>query len=200
VFIELTEILKCPRDHGESYLVAAPMAMDGRRIVRGAVGCPECHAEYPIVDGVVYFGPRATAPAETPAPAGPVYGADGLAAMLNLGGPGGYAALVGRAARVGSDLLALVPGVHVVAVNPPPGVMPQAMLSVLECPHGLPLKTAQLRAVALGADQAGEPWLGEALRVLLPGLRLVIEDEAAAPAGVAELARGAGMFVGVRER
>ncbi|HXY70165.1 MAG TPA: hypothetical protein VEH62_11995 [Gemmatimonadales bacterium] len=201
MFIELTEILKCPRDHAESYVVAAPIAMDGRRIVRGVVGCPECRAEFPVVDGVVYFGAPDRAPAAAAAPAaGPEYDAAALAGFLGLEGPGGYAALVGRAARHGPALPALVPGVHVVAVNPPAGVAPGSALSVLRCPGGLPFKTRHLRAVALGADHAGGPWLAEAARVLLPGLRLVVEDEGARAAGVTELARGAGMFVGSLDR
>jgi len=53
-----------------------------------------------------------------------------------------------------------------------------------------------MRAVVLGADAAVEPWLAEGVRVLLRGLRYVVEDEHASPAGVAELARGAGLFVG----
>lgn len=199
MFIELTEILRCPRGHPESYLVAAPITMDGRRIVRGAVGCPECRAEFPIVDGVTYFGPPGR-PSGAPAPgaAAPEYDAAGLAAFLGLEGPGGYAALVGRAARHGPEIVGLVPGVHFVAVNPPAGVAPGAALSILVCPGGLPIKSSHVRAVALGADHAGGAWLAEASRVLLPGLRLVVEDESAGPQGVAELARGAGMFVGTR--
>jgi len=199
VFIELTEILRCPHDHPESYLVAAPIAMDGRRIVRGVVGCPECRAEFPIIEGVAYFGPPARGGAARSRDAGgPGYDAAALLAFLGLDGPGGYAALVGRTAGLGPQIAALAPGVHLVAVNPPAGVAPQASLSVLECPGGLPFKSAHLRAVALGADHAGGGWVTEAARVLLPGLRLVVEDEGAAPEGVAELARGAGMYVGTR--
>ncbi len=198
MFIELTEILRCPNAHAESYMVAAPLVMDGRRIVRGVVGCPACQAEFPVVDGVAFFGPPGGRAPAVAAAAGPEYDASGLAAFLNLDGPGGYAALVGRAARLGAEIAAATPGVHFVAVNPPAGVRPGPMLSVLESPRGLPIKSAQLRAVILGADHAGAPWLAEAARVLLPGLRLAVEDEHAEVDGVTELARGAGMFVGTR--
>ncbi len=50
--------------------------------------------------------------------------------------------------------------------------------------------------MALGADHAAPPWLAEAKRVLLPGLRLVVEDERASSEGLTELARGAGLLVG----
>ncbi len=213
MFIELTEILHCPRDHAESYLVAAPIVMDGRRIVRGVVGCPECQAEFPIVDGVAYFGEVALQPVPAgragaaaspvrgaPSAPAPDYDVGGLAAFLSLEGPGGYAALVGRAARFGPRIVEVLPGIHFVAVNPPSGIAPAAMLSVLESPRALPFKSSTLRAVALGAEHAGAAWLAEAARVLLPGLRLVVEDERASPEGVSELARGAGLFVGAKNR
>jgi uncharacterized protein YbaR (Trm112 family) len=231
LFIELTEILRCPRGHAESYLVAAPIAMDGRRIVRGVIGCPECHAEFPIVDGVGYFGagetrrgsggppgragllpsaagplparpggpPRARDDATGARPrAAPEYDAAALAAFLDLDGPGGYAVLVGRAARLGATIVEQVPGVHFVAVNPLPGVHEAPALSVLRSLRALPFKSASVRGVALGADHAAEPWLGDAVRILLPGLRLVVEDERASPEGVSELARGAGVLVGAK--
>ena len=218
MFIELTEILRCPNDHPESYVVATPIVMDGRRIVRGVVGCPECRAEYPIVDGVAYFtDARASAARDGPARSGglrpsedgappavaggsiagtPDYDAAALATLLNLSGPGGYAVLAGGAGRLGAALFATAPGVHLVAVNPPAGVAPSLMLSVLRCPAGLPLTSASVRGVALGADLATPPWLAEARRALLPGLRLVVEDERASSEGLSELARGAGLLVG----
>jgi uncharacterized protein YbaR (Trm112 family) len=197
VFIELTEILRCPRDHPESYLVAAPIAMDGRRIVRGVIGCPECRAEFPIVDGVAYFAERPKA-AQPPA-SSPPYDVAALTAFLNLGGPGGYAVLVGAAARFGAEIVAAVPGVHFVAVNPPPGMGAGPSLSVLVA-AALPFKSSAVRAVALGAGHADAPWLREATRILLPGLRLAVEDERAGPDGVSELARGGGLFVGEKLR
>jgi len=226
LFIELTEILRCPRDHAESYVVAAPIAMDGRRIVRGVIGCPECKAEFPIVDGVAYFVEEARDEPREPAGGGavvegkddgtparpaarpgaqprspmPDYDAAALIAFLSLDGPGGYAALVGRAARFGPEVAALLPGVHIVAVNPPAGVGPLPTLSLLASARRLPFKSATLRAVALGADHAAGPWLGDAVRVLLPGLRLVVEDERASPEGVSELARGAGLLVATKDR
>jgi hypothetical protein len=192
VFIELTEILRCPGGHPESYLVAAPIAMDGRRIVRGGIGCPVCRAEFPIVEGVAYFAERPKAAAAPPASP---YDVAALAAFLNLSGPGGYAVLVGAVARFGADLACAIAGVHFVAVNPPPGVAPAPALSLLVA-ASLPFRSASVRAVALGADHTGAAWVGEAARILLPGLRLVVEDERASPEGVSELARGAGLFVG----
>ncbi len=107
--------------------------------------------------------------------------------------------LAGGAARHAAGLADAVPGVHVVAVNAPAGVTPGPAVSLLVAPRGLPLKSASVRAVALGSDHAAPPWVEEAVRILLPGLRLVVEGDRAAPAGVAELARGAGLFVGSKD-
>jgi hypothetical protein len=220
VFIELTEFLRCPKDHEEAHAVCLPLEMAGRDVVRGVVGCPVCLAEYAIVDGVADFAERTSAPGHrgTDAPAhqrtdaprnesgAPVPRCPGaspgaltapaLATILDLRGPGGFLLLAGAAARLGADLAALVPDVHVVGANAPEGALRTPGCTFLRTPGRLPLTTSSMRAVVLGADTAVEPWLAEGVRVLLRGLRLVVEDERASPAGVAELARGAGLFVG----
>jgi len=170
--------------------------MDGRRVMRGILGCPECQAEFLITDGVVHFsGPPAPAPlSPLPSP----LTADAARTFIDLRGPGGYVLLVGDAGRLGPALAELLERVHVVGVNPPAGVLPTAGFSVLRSPDGLPVKRRSMRAVVIGADAAGPPWLDAALDTVLPGLRAVIEDEAAAPSGFGELARGAGVVVGER--
>lgn len=194
MFIELTDMLRCPGAHEESYLVLVPDTMDGRRVVRGTLGCPECRNEYPIVDGVAEFG----TPAAVPVPPVPAYDADALTAFLDLQGRGGYVALCGTAARYAHGLAERVPGVHVTAVNAPGDVNPGDAVSMLRCAGALPFKTRHLRAVVLGADCADAPWVAEAVRVLLPGLRLVIESDTVDAPGTADLARGAGILVAER--
>jgi len=192
--------------------VLAPHAMEGRRVLRGVLGCPVCQAEYPIVEGVAEFGAAAARrlggqaagaidgrpgfqPPSRLAAQPPAYDADALLVFFDLAGPGGYVCLVGGAARHAAGLGAAAAGVHVVAVNPPDAVTPSEAVSVLRAADALPIKARQVRAVALGADHAAAPWLDEAVRVLLPGLRLVVEDDAAQPAGTSDLARGAGLLV-----
>lgn len=194
MFIELTEALRCPRPHEESYLVCVPSLMDGRRVLRGALGCPACHAEYPVVDGIAWFAPPGE---EVPPAAAPgALTAEAVRTFLDLQGRGGYVLLLGGAGRVGPALAALLPGVHVFGVNPPPDVGPSAEFSVLRSPRGLPVRRASTRGVVVGSDAAGEPWLAAAALTLLPGLRMVVEDEQAEPPGILALARGAGAFVG----
>lgn len=228
MLLELTEVLRCPRDHEESFVVCVAYASEGRHVVRGVVGCPHCQAEFPIREGILDLterpgdegrgaapgergrggdaeastpGAQPGVPASLPEHEGAAAGsltAEALATFLDLRGPGGYVLLAGGVTRLAAAFAALVPGVHVVAVNPPPGLAPAAGCSWIVSPRGLPLKASQVRGVALGADCAGPPWPAEAARVLLRGLHLVIEDERASPDGVAELARGAGVFVGAK--
>jgi hypothetical protein len=195
MFIELTESLRCPRDHDEGYLVCVPAAVDGRDVVRGGLGCPRCGAEYPILDRVAWFAPPE--PVAAASAAGPLT-ADAAATFLALEGAGGYVLLVGTAGRLGAALAPLVPGVHLVAVNPPADVAATAALSVLRSPRALPVRGHAMRGVVVGADAVRAGWLDAAAATVLTGLRVVVEDDRASPGGITELARGAGVFVGER--
>jgi len=217
VFLEVTEILRCPRAHDESFVVCVAYAMDGRQVARGVIGCPVCQAEFPITDGVARFDApaagegaapgQAAARTDEPQPGLPGAGPqrrsaaapltpEAAATFLALEGRGGFVLLAGGAARLARDLAALVPGVHLLCVNAPPGAERVPDCSYFVAPDGLPVRTAVVRGVVLGADCAAEPWLAEGVRVLLHGLRLVAEDERASPTGIVELARGAGVVVG----
>ena len=201
MLLELTEILRCPRDHEESFVVCVAHRTEGRQVASGVVGCPVCLAEFPIRDGELDFtagGPPLEQQGAAALPAKGPLTAEALATFLDLRGPGGYVVLAGAAGRLAPALTALVPGVHHVVVNAPPDAGRSADCSYVSCPDRIPVKAAQVRAVVLGADCAGAPWPAEAARVLLRGLRVVIEDERASPDGISELARGAGVFVGER--
>ncbi|HJS48133.1 MAG TPA: hypothetical protein VJ773_09135, partial [Gemmatimonadales bacterium] len=126
MFIEVTDLLRCPADHAEAYLVLLPEAMDGREVTAGRLGCPVCHAEYAVREGVAELGPPPAVQAGTPRLDG-----GGVAALLGVEGPGGYVALVGGAAVDWPAAAALLEGVHLVAVNPPGGIGPAPGLSVV---------------------------------------------------------------------
>jgi hypothetical protein len=202
VHIELTEMLRCPEDHREEFLVLSTGEMSGRMVQSGLVGCPVCHREYQVVNGVVDFGsgtpttpPSAGAAGSGGAPPDPAT----LQAILDLSGPGGFVVLVGDAAHHAVGLAALMGGIHFVGVNAPAGVEELPVLSLLRCGTGIPLRAGVARGVVVGADAVGAPWLGEAHRVLLRGRRYVVHAEAAAlPDGVTQLAAGGGLVVGER--
>jgi uncharacterized protein YbaR (Trm112 family) len=198
VHIELTEMLRCPAAHEDSFLVLSTGEMVGRMVRSGILGCPVCHREYPITKGVVQFSdPGRPASPPLAAAQGPRPDAQTLQALLDLSGPGGYVVLVGAAATHAVGLAELMGGIHFVGVDAPPGIVEQPALSLVAGAPGIPLRSAMARSVVLGPDARTPPWLAEAQRVLLRGRRLVVEDAAVTPpAGVTQLAAGQGLWVG----
>ena len=93
MFIELTDHLRCPADHAESYLVLLPDETRERSVRSGRLGCPVCGRTYALSDGVLDLGGGDEAVPETT-----LLTAEALTAFLGLSGPGGYMVLVGRPA------------------------------------------------------------------------------------------------------
>ncbi len=203
MFIELTDHLRCPAPHAESFLVLLPDSVENRQVRSGTMGCPICNATYAIADGVVHFS--AAAPArpgaaphrlgEPPAAPPPVAG---LAAFLGLGGPGGYVGLVGDIAALGRELSSALPGVHFAGINAPAGTEGSDKVSLMEAPS-IPVKARQLRGVVLGAGYGSAPeWIAEGVRVVLPGLRVVGAGPVPERDDLQILAAAEGWWVGVR--
>jgi len=196
MFIELTDHLRCPADHAEAYLVLLPRQMTGRSVIGGMLGCPICLAEYPVQDGILELGaaPPVTdysARADDPS-------AEVLHTFLGLEGPGGFVVLIGDIAREAEALTGLLPGVAMVAVNPPPSVRPTAVISVVHSPV-LPLKQRSVRGLVLGSPEAADAeWRDRAVGAVLPGLRLVGRETAPALAEFELLASAGGWWVGRR--
>lgn len=200
--IELTEMLRCPEPHREEFLVLSTGEMSGRMVRYGVVGCPVCMREYEVVEGVVYFegaGSRereAGGAATSPASRSPLPAPDVIQALLDLGGPGGYVILLGSAARRAVSLAALMGGVHFVGINAPDDVEELPVLSLLRSARVIPLRQGMARGVVVDAELAEPAWLGEAVRVLLRGRRLVVEREEVTAPGARRLASGDGLWVG----
>jgi hypothetical protein len=108
--------------------------------------------------------------------------------------------MVGAPAGRWRDVTTLVPGVGLVAVNPPPDVRGQDAVSVLRGSR-LALKTASMRGVVLGAPFGGDPaWVREAARVVLPGLRVVGEGPTPDAEVIDLMASADGVWVGTAHR
>ena len=198
MFIELTDHLRCPAPHDEAFLVLVPYEMNGRAVWRGVLGCPICQREFRISHGIAVFELHG----RTGSPADPsVSGGSGqvdaaaLVSFLGLEGPGGYLGLFGAAGRFAATLPSVLPGVHLVALNPRDGLSGSDTLSVLRGPSA-PLKTGSLRGVVLGAGMGADPdWQKEAARVTLPGLRMVGEGPPPAVTGIEVLGNADGWWV-----
>ncbi|MDZ4674040.1 MAG: hypothetical protein SGI84_06265 [Gemmatimonadota bacterium] len=190
MFIELTDHLRCPEDHEESFLVLLPGKMEGRLVSEGLIGCPVCHRETRIVAGVADFGG-----APVPRSAPPLT-AEAAHALLGLDGPGGYLALVGGIGAIATSLAALLPGISLVLVNPPADFPDSAVASVVRA-RRLPLKARSMRGIAVPAEFAGTPgWLEAAVDAVLPGLRVVAEGTAPTRNDLTVLAEAGGWWVG----
>jgi hypothetical protein len=196
MFIELTDHLRCPANHDEAFLVLLPDQVEGRSVRTGILGCPVCDRRFELRNGVLDTG---DAPATTRADPGKL-SAEALAPLAGLSGPGGYLVLVGPPAALWREVAELVPGVALVAVNPPPEVVDEPGISVLRGGR-LALKTSSMRGVVLGQPCGGDPaWVQEAARVVLPGLRIVGEGSDPDPETIDLLASAGGVWVGTRRR
>jgi hypothetical protein len=192
MFIELTDHLRCPAEHDESFLVLIPDVTRGRSVAAGLLGCPICHREYRITDGLVDFGAPLV---ETPGPPDAALG-DALGVFLGLEGPGGYLGLIGQAGALAPGLGERFPGVHVAAVNAPAGTAPGPGVSLLRSPR-VPFKSRSLRGLVLSVPFAADDrWQAEAIGAVLPGLRIVGQGDAPAPDRLEVLAEAAGWWVG----
>jgi uncharacterized protein YbaR (Trm112 family) len=198
MFIELTDHLRCPADHDESFLVLLPDRIEGRSVRAGQLGCPVCGRSFDLVEGVFDTGDGPPADAGRSGPSS--LDADALTALVGLGGPGGYLVLVGAVADIWEKVAEANPGVALVAVNPGTEIRDTSGISVLRSGR-IPLKSRSMRGVVLSRPYADDPrWMSEAVRVVLPGLRIVGEG-AAPPGDVIDLmASAGGVWVGVKAR
>ncbi len=197
--ILLTDVLTCPRCGPDFGLILLADAMRDRRVVAGHLGCPNCRSHYPVRDRVVELRVDGGADSGESAPSavdarGGDEAALRLAALMGLAGASGMALVAGPGARHAAAVAALVPELEVIALadaaEPAPIADDARVTPVRASGAGLPFRGG-LRAAALtgGADDAR---LREALRVLAPGARLVVDP---APAGTADALRGLGAEV-----
>jgi hypothetical protein len=195
MFIELTDHLRCPADHAESYLVLLPDELRERSVRVGRLGCPVCGRTYTLTQGVLDLGGGEISLPETT-----LLTAEALTALVGLSGPGGYLVLVGRPAADWPEVARRNRGVGLVAVNPPSDVVDEPGISVLRS-AAIPLKSRSMRGVVLGSPFGGDPhWVREAARVVLPGLRVAGEGPVPDPGALELMASAGGAWVGTPRR
>jgi hypothetical protein len=193
VFIELLDQLRCTNEHEDSWLVAAFHRRDDRYILDATLGCHICFREYPLVNGVAYFG---VTPDDHPRPL--IRPDEELAmraaAFLNarerstlvLGGAWGDQA---------HGVAALLP-MRLFALDPVGAPDDSEQVSVIRSSQGISLAPASVDGVALDPDTATAVNLRSAVRVLRPGGRLLAPVGVPVPEGIGELARDENYWVG----
>lgn len=207
MFIELIDSLRCTNDHADSWLVASIARREDRFVLAGMLGCPVCRREYPIADGIAWFGRTAETRAEHRAAPSAVERGDvadpiareeamRIGAFLSLS-EGATIVLCGEWARRADAVAELMP-LRIFAVNPlPPEAVPQSeAVGIVQSDEGLPFAPGIARGVALDATTATDVNVASAVRVLADGGRLVAPVDTAVPSAVTVLARDESFWVG----
>ncbi|HJU64417.1 MAG TPA: hypothetical protein VJ596_02010, partial [Gemmatimonadaceae bacterium] len=187
-----------------TWLVAASSEMLDRDIVRGVLGCPVCHAEYPITEGIADFRSGVTA-GHGRHVARREHDVDSetlrLAALLDLSSPGGFVVLTGQWATCAATLSMRAERVHVLVMDPVDHakVTSGDRISVALTAGQLPLQPGSARGIALDAPYAAPGQLAAAAEALRGLGRLVAPASALVPQGMRELARDARHWVAERD-
>jgi uncharacterized protein YbaR (Trm112 family) len=191
LYIELIDLLRCPRIHEESWLVAAFHKMEHRFVIEGRLGCPVCASNYVITRGV----------ADLREEQGALFPDDGhaatdatddhatrVAAMLGLIKPGSVAVLVGMDADLAGEIGELSQA-RVIALNSrSPQSRERENVGSVKSGSRFPLAAASVDGVMLDGGSP-ESAVAESLRVLKTGGRLVADAGLALGGSLRELAR-----------
>ncbi|MFL5561703.1 MAG: hypothetical protein ACJ79K_09540 [Gemmatimonadaceae bacterium] len=204
---EFVDTLRCLSIHEESWLVVAADETVGRHVMRGLLGCPVCHARYPIERGIADFANGAVRPIALERDDAGADDAEAdqaaalkLAAMLDLTDSSGYVILVGEWARLGAALREIVP-ILVLAVNAPPDVTMGDGVSGVTTLDRIPVAASSARGIAFappGRNDGDRLELPAALGAVRPDGRVVALASVPEPDGVAIVARDASHWVARR--
>jgi uncharacterized protein YbaR (Trm112 family) len=195
VHVHLIDRLVCPRCGPPFGLILLADRVAESRALAGSLGCPNCRDRFPVEYGFADLRPPPRDPLPEPGalPVRPDSAAAlELAALLGVSEGPAHVLLAGEAVWHAEGLAALVPELEVVAVGAALRSLPEEPgVSRLAAGPALPFRDSALRAVALG-DESAMRWLEEAVRVVVPGGRVVLRGAAA---GTPERARSAGLAI-----
>lgn len=196
MFIELIDTLRCPIDHRDSWLVASIVKRDDRLVREGVLGCPVCAREYPITNGIAWFGATPDDAVERRASHNEIDHAEGAmrAGAFLAPSEGATIALEGSWARYADALAQLVP-LRIFAVNPPVRLEESERVAIIETRLGFPFAPRALQGAALG-ESATADTLASAVRVVADSGRIVAPVTLELPAEVSELARDDAWWIG----
>lgn len=185
MLLTLTDHLTCPGCGPSAGLILLMEHAAERRVAAGALGCPVCRVQYPIVEGVADLrgvagggagGRGDDAAAEEASP--PDVDAVRVAALMGLGSGGGFVLLDGPGAVPAAAGVAAAAAEYEVVVSvggSRPGPWPDGAVSVLLDAGSIPVRSGAMRAVAYVGGAPGEGRLEELVRVCRPTGRLVVD-------------------------
>jgi uncharacterized protein YbaR (Trm112 family) len=197
MFIELLDLLRCPKPHDETWLVASFNNVSNRFVETGTLGCPICSAQYPIENGVADFSAGLSSPSRDARRSAASHNREELAtragAFLDATEPGATVVL-GGAWAYAAEVLSSLAEVRVMALNPEAEVRESASVGLLRVAGEIPLAADSCLGVAVDA------WftpaiVAAALRVVRPGGRVVGPSTMPPPSELAVLAQDADYWV-----
>lgn len=196
MFVEIVDSLRCPRVHEDSWLVLSADVTHDRDVLEGVLGCPVCHAEFPVHNGVAHFedGAEVKLPVSIPPD---TEQAMRLAAFLELTDARGFALLCGEWASHASAV-GLVAPTPLLLVNPANGTSTGGGISALVAVGSVPLAPGS--ALAAAVDAASGISLASITTAVRPGGRILAPASMEVPPGVRELVRDESVWVGELER
>lgn len=191
LYIELIDLLRCPRDHEESWLVAAFHKMEGRFVIEGRLGCPLCSGSYEISGGIAYLRDATASDSPSLEPGQSRETEDEamrIAAMLGLIKPAAVAVLVGMDADIAGEVSELS-NARIVSLNST-SVQSRERENVAAVMSGarFPFAAASVDGVMLERGSSASV-VAECVRVLRTGGRLVADASLSLAGNLRELAR-----------
>ena len=181
--IELIDLLRCPRDHEETWLVAALSAVEDRFVLKAKLGCPVCGATYLISNGVADLR---VGIGHHPDNAGDPSPDDAMriAALLSLTRPGAVILLEGSFAA-SAQQVSEIAECKMIALNPASPAADSESVATVLCDARLPFASGAVG----GAACETEALIQDIPRVLSSGARALLAPNASIPAGMVEVAR-----------
>ncbi len=191
MFIELLDLLRCINSHEDTWLVASFKTVSNRFVMEGTLGCPVCHAEYPIANGVADFTVVGESVHQlvddSPRSEGREELATRTAAFLDATEPGATLVLGGSWADAAQDV-SVMTETRILALNPGKRVEESESVALLRVGSKIPLAASSVLGVAL--DLTFPPQIiSSAVRVVRPGGRIIGPTAVDAPADLMVLAR-----------
>lgn len=191
MFIELIDLLRCPKSHEDTWLVASFKTVSNRFVESGTLGCPLCSAQYPIEGGVVDFTGGVSSPSCEDQRAAASHRREELAtragAFLDATEPGATVVLGGVWSYAAEELSNLAE-VRVLALNPGPGVHETANVGLVRVAADIPLAGESCLGVAVDA-WFNSGIVASAARAVRPAGRVVGPTNIPPPAELAVLAQ-----------